>query len=77
MDFFGSINSIIAFFQNNLFIAGAAAILLVFLLYRKPKLFLTIFLIALFLSGVFYMISTLSSTGVSQKGKLLQKGDTP
>ena len=77
MDFFGSINSIIAFFQNNLFIAIAAAILLVFLLYRKPKLFLTIFLIALFLSGVFYLISTLSSTGVSHKEKILQKGDVP
>jgi hypothetical protein len=77
MDFFGSINSIIAFFQNNLFIAIAAAILLVFLLYRKPKLFLTIFFIALLLSGVFYLISTLSSTGVSHKGKILQKGDVP
>jgi len=77
MDFFGSINSIIAFFQNNLFIAIVAAILLVFLLYRKPKLFLTIFFIALFLSGVFYLISTLSSTGVSHKEKILQKGDVP
>jgi hypothetical protein len=77
MDSFGIINSIITFFQNNLFIAIVAAVLLVFLLYRKPKLFFTIFFIALLLAGVFYLISNLSSTGVSQKEKLLQKGDLP
>ncbi len=77
MDFFGIINSIITFFQNNLFIAIVSAVLLVFLLYRKPKLFFTIFFIVLLLAGVFYLISNLSSTGVSQKEKLLQKGDLP
>jgi hypothetical protein len=73
MSFPEFINSIISFFHANLIIAIAVAILLIFLLWRKPKLFFLILFIALLLSGVLYLILDVSSTGVHQKGKLIQK----
>ncbi len=73
MSFFEIINSIITFFQANLIIATAVAILLIFLLWRKPKLFFLILLIVLLLSGVLYMILDVSYTGVYHKEKLIQK----
>ena len=73
MSFFEIINGIISFFQANPIIATAVAILLIFLLWRKPKLFFIILLIALLLSGVLYMILDVSSTGVYHKENLIQK----
>lgn len=77
MSFLGIINSIISFFQANLIIAIAVAILLIFFILRKPKLFFLILFIALLLYGVLYLILDVSSTGVYQKEKLIQKGYEP
>ncbi|OHE55743.1 MAG: hypothetical protein A2Z47_13825 [Thermodesulfovibrio sp. RBG_19FT_COMBO_42_12] len=77
MSFLEIINSIISFFQANLIIAIVVAILLIFLLWRKPKLFFLVLFIVLLLTGVLYMISDMSSTGVYHKQKLLQKEDLP
>ncbi len=73
MSFFEIINSIISFFQANLIIATAFAILLIVLLWRKPKLFFLILFIVLLLSGVLYMILDVSSTGVYHKENLIHK----
>ncbi|MEW6002236.1 MAG: hypothetical protein AB1638_06260 [Nitrospirota bacterium] len=75
MDFWEVINSILSLFRENLLITVVIAILLIFLLYRRPKLFFSILIITLIMAGVFYLISNLSSTAVSQKQKLLQKQD--
>jgi len=60
MDFSAIIDSIMSFFKTHLLITIAAGILLIFLLYRKPKLFFTIFFIGLLLAGIFYLISNVS-----------------
>ncbi len=77
MDLFEISRSITGFFAGNLYISIAVAILLLFLLFKKPKLFLTIFILALLMAGVFYVISTVSSTGVSHKQKMIEKGPLP
>jgi hypothetical protein len=73
MDFWAIIKSIIIFFQANLLVTIAIAIILIFLLWRKPKLFFLILFIALLLSGVLYLILDVSSTGIYQKEQLIQK----
>lgn len=73
MDFFQTLNITIAFFQTNVPIAIAITLLLVFLLFRKPKLFFTVFFIALLLLGVLYLVSSLSSLGLSHKKELFNK----
>ncbi|MBM4137636.1 MAG: hypothetical protein FJ241_12535 [Nitrospira sp.] len=74
MDFLETIkNILIPFIENNIYIAILVGALLIFLLFRKPKLFLAICLLALLLTGVLYLISSLSSTGTHQKQRLIQK----
>jgi hypothetical protein len=78
MNFTAVIDSIIIFFQDHLFFALAFAIVLLFLLFRKPKVFLTISAIVLLLLGILYLISDISSTGVTYKEKLISKAvDVP
>lgn len=74
MDIHQIINDIIVFYQNAPFVAIAIAIVVIFLLFRYTKLFLKFFLLGLLLLVVFYLISNLASSGVSQKEKLIEKG---
>jgi len=67
------IDSFIAFFQDHLLLAIALAIILLILLFRKPKVFLTISAIVLLLLGILYLISNVSSTGITYKEKLISK----
>lgn len=71
------IDSIIAFAEGSPIIAGAVALLFVYLIYRKTKFTLGILFLALLLYGVFYMITSLASTGTSQKGKIIQEKKSP
>lgn len=76
MDFLIAVKHIfITYIQGHMYIAIALAMALGLLLFRKPKIFFTIFFITLFLTGVLYLISTLSSTGASQKQKLIKQED--
>jgi hypothetical protein len=77
MDFREIINSIIVFFQANLIITIAVAIILTFLLLRKTKLFFLILFIVLLLTGILYLVSTLSSSGLSRKERMLKKENLP
>jgi hypothetical protein len=77
MDFWEIINSIIIFFQANLIITIAVAIILTFLLLRKTKLFFLILFIVLLLTGILYLVSTLSSSGLSRKERMLKKENLP
>jgi hypothetical protein len=54
-------SSIVSFFQENLLIAFVIVAIVILLLFRKPKLVLVTVLIALFLIGILYLISILSS----------------
>jgi len=73
MDFSVILNSIVIFLQDNPLITLAMTVVLIILLYRKPKIFFTIFFITLLLGVVLYVISIVSSTGVSQKQELIHK----
>jgi len=63
----------VTYIQGHMYIAVALVMILGLLLFRKPKIFFTIFFIALLITGVLYLISTLSSTGASQKQKLIKQ----
>jgi hypothetical protein len=70
MDFMLMFENFISMAQANLPIFLAAAALIILLLYKNPKLGMTVILIALVLSVVFYLITSISTTGVSSKSKL-------
>lgn len=71
MDFSLVIDSIITYFQSNLYIALAIAALFIFLLFRKTKLFFIIIIIVLLTTGVFYLISNIAATGVTHTQKMI------
>jgi phosphoglycerol transferase MdoB-like AlkP superfamily enzyme len=70
MDFMLMFENFISMAQANLPIFLAAAALIILLLYKNPKLGMIVILIALVLSVVFYLITSISTTGVSSKSKL-------
>jgi multisubunit Na+/H+ antiporter MnhC subunit len=63
-------DNIISFAQNHTVIVIALVMILLYLMYRKPKLFLGILLLGLFLAALFYFITSISRSG-SQKEKRL------
>jgi energy-coupling factor transporter transmembrane protein EcfT len=67
------INSIVSFVQNNTVIAIIIALGLLFFMYRKPKLFFILLILALFLVGLFYLIMNLAGSGSGQKKKMIQE----
>ncbi len=66
-------DNIVSFIQNNTVIAIAIAVILVFLIYRKPKLFFGIVFLGLFLAVVFYLITSMADSGSKQKKSLIFK----
>ncbi len=73
----GIINDIFAVFQANIYLAIAAALLLIFLAWKQTKFFFTIFFIALILIGILYLITSISDTGVSHKKRMIQERELP
>jgi len=73
MDFFEIMRSFLTFFQDNLLITIVFACVLLFVLYWKTRLFLLILFITLLLIGILYIISDVTSTGLSKKKKLIQE----
>jgi chromate transport protein ChrA len=74
MDFLTMVKTIfINYFQHNIYVAIALGVVFSLLLFRKPKVLFSIILITLFITGVLYLISTLSTTGAFQKQKLVQE----
>jgi hypothetical protein len=77
MDFWEIMKMLLMFFQENILITIAFAGVLLFLLYWKPRLFIIIVFVTLLLLGIFYIISEVSSTGLSHKQKLIQGEEIP
>ena len=73
MDFSEIIDSVFTSLVDNPLVTITIAILLIIMLFRKPKIVFNIFFIVLLLCVVFYVISIVSSTGVSQKKELIHK----
>jgi len=65
---------IVSFARSNPLIALVALIIFAFLVYRKPMFFLAIFCLGLLIAGVVYIIMEASSSGVSEKERLIRKG---
>jgi len=66
-------DSIISFIQNNTVIAIAIAVILLFLIYRKPKLFFGILFLGLFLALLYYLIMSLAGSGSKQEKRLFNE----
>ena len=66
-------NEVVMYLRENPYIAGALGLLFLFLLFTKPKLFFSVVILVGILAGVFYLISSLASTGASQKEKMFYK----
>lgn len=77
MNFFSIMNSIIAFFHDNIIISIILALVLLYILYRSPKLFLLILVVAVLLTGIFYVISDVASIGSYQKKEMTREHDVP
>jgi hypothetical protein len=71
MDFTGLAGSLVSFADGHPMIAIALALCFLFLMYRRPKLFLGVLLLGVFLGGVYYMITNMASSGSQHKEKLL------
>jgi hypothetical protein len=69
----GFIAGIISFIQTHTLFAIIIALGLLYLLYRKPKLFFGILLLGAFLVGLFYLIMNLSGSGSEQKKRMIQE----
>jgi len=73
MDLSEIIDSIAAFYTGNPIVAVVIALVLLFFIWRKPKLFLFLLFLALLLAGTLYFILQSASIGSSEKEKLLHK----
>lgn len=68
---------IITFFQNSPIAALAAALFILFLAYKKPKMFFTLLLLTLVIIGVFYLITYVSDVGTTHKKTMIKQKDEP
>jgi hypothetical protein len=73
MDFSAFIDLI----KDNPIIAGAAGVVLLIVIYLRPKQFIAIALFISLLGGVYYMITYVSSIGTAQKSRAIQKSIGP
>lgn len=65
-------NVLFNFFYVNIYITAALAVVLLYLLFRKPKLFITLLLVASVLTAVLYVISHISSAGIESKEDMIK-----
>ena len=73
MDFSRFMDGILSFAQNHTVIVIVLALVLLYLLVRKPKLFLGILLLCLILVGLFYMIMNIAGSGSEEKKRLFHE----
>jgi hypothetical protein len=68
---------ILNFLHANPYIAIALALVLLYLLFRKPKVFLVLLLILTVLTTVFYVISQISEESVITKEEMIKERELP
>ena len=73
MDFSRFMNGILSFAQNHPVIIIVLALVLLYLIYRKPKMFFGILLLGILLVGLFYLITSISGPAKEQKKKLIHE----
>jgi hypothetical protein len=65
MPFSMVLEGIIDFFKDHLLITTALALMLLYLLFQKPKMFLLIVFLVLLFTGILYLTTVLSSGNVT------------
>ena len=73
MDFSRFMDGILSFAQNHPVIIIVLALVLLYLMYLRPKLVLGILLLGLFLVGLLYLIMSISRSGSEREKKLIQE----
>lgn len=73
MDFSRFINSIVSFAHNHTVIVIVLALGLLYLMFRKPKMFFGILLLGLILAGLLYFIMSIAGSGSEQEKKLIHE----
>jgi len=68
-------DSIISFVQNNTLTAIVIGVVLLILIYRKPKLFFGILFLGLILAVSYYLVMSMAGSGSKQKKRLLLEGE--
>ena len=66
-------DTILSFAQDHTIIVIVLALVLLYLLVRKPKLFLGILLLGLILVGLFYLIMNIAGSGSEEKKRLFHE----
>lgn len=75
MEFSVFLEDSVSFIQGNPIIVTIAALVIMFLIWRKPKLVLSILVIAIVFWFSTYLIISAAFSGKTQKGKLIEKGE--
>jgi hypothetical protein len=73
MDFSRFMNGILSFAQNHTVIIFVLMLVLLYVMYRKPKLVFGILLLGAVLVGFFYLITSISGPAKEQKKKLIRE----
>jgi len=66
-------SEVVLYLQNNMYIAVALAGVLLLLLFKKPKLFFIILIIACINIASFYVISQIAMVGTEHGSRLVEK----
>jgi hypothetical protein len=75
MDFSRFMDGILSFAQSHVIIVIVLALVLLYLMYRKPKLVFGILLLGLFLVGLLYFITSMSRSGSDQEKRLFREDE--
>jgi multisubunit Na+/H+ antiporter MnhC subunit len=66
-------DGIVSFAQSHTVIVIVLALVLLYLMLRKPKLFFGILLLGLILAGLLYFIMSIAGSGSKQEKKLMHE----
>lgn len=77
MDIANILSDITTFFQGNIPAAIAVLIIVLFLAYKKPKLFFSLFFLVILLLGTIYIITFVSDIGSTHKKTMIQRRTAP
>ena len=68
-------NVMLNYFHDNIYIAIALAVVLLYLLFREPKLFISLLLVVCVLTALLYVLSLISSVGIESKKDMVNVKD--
>jgi len=72
----GLVGGIVSFAQSNTIIAILIALILLYLIFRKPKLFFGLISLGLIVALLFYIIGNLAGSGSDRKKSLIEQTES-